>query len=109
MGLVARSLYSFMVPGKFRLGISKMVADHERSAGAHQVYLAGREGERIDHVVDDVTGQGAVEGSQVVQGGVEEGKVMKLGSIAPRLASPARPLDHLPRQVHTDHAVPGCE
>ena len=77
-----------MVPGKFRLGISKMVADHERSAGAHQVHLAGREGERIDHVVDDVAGQGTVEGGQVVQGGVEEGKVMELGSIAPRLASP---------------------
>ena len=33
MGLVARPLDSFMVPGKFRLGISKMVADYERSAG----------------------------------------------------------------------------
>ena len=68
-----------------------MVADHERSAGHATGAPGGREGERIDHVVDDVTGQGTVEGSQIVQGGVEEGKLMKLGSIAPRLAAHGAP------------------
>ena len=58
-----------------------MVADHERSTRPEQPHLAGREGNWIDRVVNDVTGQGAIKGSQIVQGSVKEAQVMKLGSL----------------------------
>ncbi len=60
-------------------------------------------------MVNDVTGQGAIKGSQIVQGSVKEAQVMKLGSIAPWLAAPPCPVDHLPRQVDANDAVPRRE
>jgi hypothetical protein len=109
MGSIARPLDGLVMAGTIGLWVGHMVADHQNPAGCKKRCLAIDERQGIDDMMDDIPGEGSVEGCKAVEGVIEHGDLVKLGLIFPSGAAVAGPVDHLSRQVHADDAAAGAQ